>query len=300
MTASSCLRATTMMVAICSAASGLLLSAEPRLVEDIVPVLEQAGDRVKALFSRAQSILCLETVTILPLDSGMARVGFGRTVESELHLWWDAVAKGPSAIAAQVRRRVRSVNKRPPRANDPNNCTVPEQNEAEPQPLALLLPDQRDDYEFTPAGHTRMDGRTVLMVDFRERAPVSVEVRAIEGNDNCIAYDVNGGMRGRLWLDPETMDVLRLDQHLSGLVDVRVPAKLARRVGVESGWTLERWDMSTRFATVHFSDPDETLVLPRSSTTMRVTRGAGTPRIRTETKYTDYQRFLTSARLVPD
>ena len=50
---------------------------------------------------------------------------------------------------------------------------------------------------------------------------------------------------------------------------------------------------------VRFSDPEETLILPVSSTTFQITRGAGTPRLRTTTQYTGYRRFITGARVVP-
>jgi hypothetical protein len=123
-------------------------------------------------------------------------------------------------------------------------------------------------------------------------------VRALEDNEDCISADLNGGMRGRLWIDTETMDVLRLDQHLAGMVDVRMPALIARRPGAAPYWTLERWDTSIRFRGVTFTDPEESLVLPLSSTTVQVMRGGGTPRVRTEIKYANYKRFLTGGRVV--
>ena len=47
-----------------------------------------------------------------------------------------------------------------------------------------------------------------------------------------------------------------------------------------------------------FTNPDETLVLPASMSSIQVTRGAGTPRLRTTTEYVKYQRFLTGGRVV--
>ena len=43
-----------------------------------------------------------------------------------------------------------------------------------------------------------------------------------------------------------------------------------------------------------------TIVLPVSSTILRVTRGAGSPRLRTTTTYKGYKRFLTGGRVVGD
>ena len=64
-------------------------------------------------------------------------------------------------------------------------------------------------------------------------------------------------------------------------------------------WTMERWDSSIRFKRVRFQDPEETLVLPVESSTLQITRGAGTPRLRTSTQYHAYRRFITGGRVVP-
>jgi len=50
---------------------------------------------------------------------------------------------------------------------------------------------------------------------------------------------------------------------------------------------------------VTFQDPEETLVLPVESTTLQITRGAGTPRLRTSTRYQSYRRFITAGRVIP-
>jgi hypothetical protein len=274
-------------------------SSLPTSSADLVATLARAGERVAAFFSRAQSLVCTELVSIQSLSHGLTPEGFSRVVESELRLWWET-SDGPPATTAQTRRQVVRVNKRPPRQDDPKNCTKEEQQETESQPLSMLLPEQRLDYEFKLAGTGRVEERAAIMIDFRHLAPVSVDIRAIDDNQDCIGYALNGGMRGRLWFDRETLDVLRLDQRLTGMVDMRLPKLLARRPGAESHWTLERWDTSIRFGAVTFRDPDESLVLPLSSTTLRVTRGAGSPRVRTETKYANYKRFLTGGRVVGD
>jgi hypothetical protein len=163
----------------------------------------------------------------------------------------------------------------------------------------MLLASERADYAFSWAGRGRVDKRDALMIDFRQVEAVKVDVRLLEGTDDCVSYDLTGGMRGRLWIDAETADVLRLDQRLAGQVEVRLPKALARKPGVSPIWTLERWDTSMRFKRVSFDAPEELLVLPVSTTTLRVTHGSGSPRQRTTTTYSRYQRFLTGGRLVP-
>lgn len=266
--------------------------------DNLEAILTRAGSRVAEFFTRAQSLVCLEEVNIQPLSYGLTGEGMGRTVVSELRLDWEPGDDGGGATEAKTKRQVMKVNGHPPRKNDRNSCTSPEQNETETQPLSMLLPEQRDDYEFTWAGRGTVDKRDALQVDFREREQISVDVHEIEGQEDCISYNVSGGMRGRLWIDAETFDVLRLDQRLKGLVEVTLPRNVARRPGATPIWTLERWDTTMRFRRVAFSEPTETLVLPVSTTVLRVTRGSGLPRSRTTTKFSNYRRFLTGGRIV--
>ncbi len=128
----------------------------------------------------------------------------------------------------------------------------------------------------------------------------TVSVWLVEGNENCLSFSLDGGMRGRVWIDPVTYDVLRLDQRLAGLVEIPLPRPWQRRSSGDGRWTMERWDSSIRFKPVSFTDPDETLILPVSISSLRVTRGSGTPRLRTTTSYTSYQRFLTGGRIVKE
>ena len=120
----------------------------------------------------------------------------------------------------------------------------------------------------------------------------------VEDKEDCISFDIEGGMRGRIWIDADTHDVLRLDQSLGGLVEIPLPRK-ATRYGATMFWTMERWDSTIRFRRVTFQDPEETLVLPVESSTLQVTRGAGTPRLRTSTQYLSYRRFITGGRVIP-
>lgn len=283
--------------AICIAAAAHLHAAEPPQL-DLPSVLHRAGERVERFFVRAQSIVCTEIVRLQSLTSGWSMEGMGRTVESELRLSWEAPTAGAPSIEAQTLRRLLKVNGREPRKNDWNNCTSPEQQSSEPQPLSLLLPGKRADYAFTLAGQTRLDGRDAVMIDYRLLTEVSVESQTVNGRDDCISFKLEGGLRGRLWVDLETYDVLRLDQRLSEMVEIPLPREVARRASSPRHWTMERWDTSIRFKSVTFENPDETLVLPASLSSLRVTRGSGTPRLRTITDYKNYQRFLTAGRVV--
>ena len=276
-----------------------VLSAQAPARLDLASLLHSAGEKVERYFARAQSLVCLETVRLQPLNSGLGADGFARVVESELRLAWDPFDHGEDAPEARTLRQVLRVNGHLPRKNDYQACTTPEQQDSETQPLSMLLAEQREDYAFSLGKPGKVDGRLAIVVDYRLRRPTRVAVSEVEGQEDCISYDVDGGFRGRVYLNPDTHEVIRLDQSLIGLVDIPMPRNVARRIGVNDRWTLERWDTITRFKPVRFQDPDETLMLPVSSTSLRVTRGAGMPRLRTITEYSGYKRFLTGGRILP-
>jgi hypothetical protein len=168
----------------------------------------------------------------------------------------------------------------------------------ETAPLSMLLPDLRDQYRFKLAGTRRVQGRETLLVDFVEKAPPKVESSLVEGNEDCISDTIDGGARGRIWIDADSYDVLRLDRHVSGMLDTPLPRKMAQRYRDPTALTLERSDTTIQFESVVFHDPDEVLILPVSMIDMRETRGSGAPRLRTTTEYTSYRRFLTGSRIV--
>jgi hypothetical protein len=274
--------------------------ARAEVADDLETILHRVGARVERYFARAQSLVCLETVLWQPLSSGLSPDGMSRTVESELRLSWDPLAEAAASLEAKFLRQVLKINGRAPRQRDPNNCTGPEQNSTETQPLSMLLPQQREEYRFRLAGVGDVERRPAMMVDFVMVKKPSVSVWLVEGNENCVSFSLDGGMSGRVWIDTNTYDVLRLDQRLSGLVEIQLPHLIARRSNGDGSWTMERWDSSIRFKPVTFTEPDETLILPVSISSLRVTRGSGTPRLRTTTSYSSYKRFLTGGRVVKE
>ncbi len=264
---------------------------------DVPALLQRAGERVTVFFTRAQSLVCLEKVALQPLSMTFSADGPARMVESELRLLWQPTPEDPTPTEAKTLRQVLRVNGGKPRKNDYKNCTTPEQNDTEEQPLSLLLPQQRIKYTFTFDRRDTIDGRDAIVLSFKEIKTPAVDVSMVADKEDCISFDIEGGTRGKIWIDAETYDVLRLDSGLSGLVDIPLPKKAARRPGVEPYWTAERIDTSIRFKRVSFQDPEETLVLPVTSSTLQIIRGTG--RLRTSTQYLAYRRFMTGGRVIP-
>ncbi len=277
----------------------VVLSAQPRERLDLETLLQSISAKVEDYFARAQSLVCLETVRLQPLNHGLGAEGFARTVESELRLSWDPFDHGEEPPEARTLRSVLRVNGHLPREKDYQACTTPEQQDSETQPLSMLLDEQRRDYTFKLGKPGKESGRAAIVLEYQLRRPTTVDVSEVEGQPDCISYDVDGGFRGRVWIDPDTHEVLRLDQSLIGMVEIPMPRTVRRRAGLASHWVMERWDTTTRFKPVRFQDPEETLMLPVSTTSLRITRGSGSPRLRTMTEYSGYKRFLTGARVVP-
>ena len=117
------------------------------------------------------------------------------------------------------------------------------------------------------------------------------------GIEGC--YEARGTIptRGRVWVDAESFEVLRIEERLTGPVDYHIADKLRRRRNLGDQLIIERLDVAIRYKRVVFRDPDEAMLLPESIDDLRMYRG-GIQSIRVSQKYSDYRRFVTGARLV--
>jgi hypothetical protein len=163
-----------------------------------------------------------------------------------------------------------------------------------PEPLAMLLPERLAESAFSYAGRGRTDGRPVVMLDYHGAVALPPE---ITWTDECVTVSLPGRSRGRIWVDAETDDVLRVDDHLVGQFHFDVPREHVRR-GASSSMVIERADSSIRYRPIQFRDPEETLLLPVSVETLTVIRGGGMQRVRITQRLSDHRRFLTGGRLL--
>jgi hypothetical protein len=257
---------------------------------DLASTLARVGDRVRQYYGRAQSIMCIELVRVQPLRSDLTPDGFGRVLEYELRIDWDASEDADGPPEAKVIRELRKVNGRPPRPKDKEGCLDPKSGALEP--LAILLPRHREEYTFSWKGVGLLKDRRTMMVDYRSRKP-----GAIEGTwkEDCVSIDAPGRSKGRIWVDEVTHDVLRLDEQLTGQYEYRVPREHEKFSGPQT-WTIERADSSIRYRSVAFHDPEEIVVLPESIEILTVFRGAQSYRI--SQSFSDYKRFITAGRVV--
>ena len=267
--------------------------AQPNVEELLVRV----GERVAEFYKRAKNVICIETSTVQPVDFNNSPDGFVRTVESELHFEADS---GQTPGEAAIVRKVRKVNGRVPRERDKKDragCTDP--NPLSSEPLAFLLPAHRSEYQFRTAGMAKDRNRTALMIDFAsvDRRSNAELIEDPSGHDDCFDWSGHIASRGRIWVDAGNHDVLRVERGLGGPVDVKVPALIQRRHLLASWVVIVRDDVTIRYKTVAFSDPDEVLLLPESIDSFTVVRG-GLESTRRNQTFSDYKRFVTGGRVL--
>ena len=267
--------------------------AQRRTAPDVAPLLMRIGERVQAYYARAISVVCRETVTLRQLAPDLTADGSrARRLVYELRIGWEPPTSGSGPPEASVLRQILTIDGRKPRPKDEPGCMDPKS--VSPEPLAMLLPEQQGDYTFRWAGAARINGRTTTMIDYRARAigPAQVTWR-----DDCVSIELPGRSRGRIWADPASGDVFRLDEGVTGAFEFPVPSEY-RRPGGSSTMMIERADTSIRYRPVTFRDPDETLLLPASVETLTIIRHAGAPRMRKSQVFSDYRRFVTEARIL--
>lgn len=260
--------------------------------DDVSATLDRIGDRVADYYANAQSIVLLETVRIQPETRDMAPDGFARVLVYDLRVEWTPPSGDGHQPEANIVRQLVSVNGRPPRPGDEEKCMDPEP--VSPEPMSMLLPGRRQEYAFTLAGRAKTDGRLSMMLDYRSRV---VGPASVKWKDTCVSVDLPGRSRGRVWVDAETNDVLRLDEQLVGTFQFDVPPKQAI-VGRAPWMVLEQSSSSIHYQAITFHDPDETLMLPRSVDTTTAWSNAGYARVRTTQTFAKYRRFVGDSHLV--
>ena len=273
-------------------------SGAPQAEGDLPALLEAVANRVTAYYHRAESVVCTEVSTVQPIDRQWSSQGFARTVESELRLELED-ADGDALPDGRIVRDIRRVNGRLPRESDQKSrsgCTDP--NPLSPEPLAFLLPPQREAYRFTSVRNGRERHRPALLIDFTsvDRTSRPELIEDDRGRDDCFDWKGPLAVRGRVWVDAQTHDVLRIERGLAGPVDVRVPSLLQRRYRFDPYLVIDRDDVSMRFKPVAFMDPDEVLLLPETIESITVLRSGLQSTRRTE-RFSEYRRFLTAARI---
>ena len=264
---------------------------------DVETVLARVGERITDYYRRAQNVICTEKTTVQPVGRDYSPQGFARVTEYELRVETDTDG---DSLEAKVVRELRRVNGKPPREKDKKDragCT--DANPLSTEPLSFLLPSHRSEYTFVSGGLGKGKDLNSLILDFTSTKPdgkgeLSEDPR---GHADCFTWSLPVVVKGRVWIDASSYHVLRVEQRMSGMADLRVSRKIQREHNLDSNVTVERHDTTIRYKTIPFHDPDEAMILPESIDTLIMVRG-GLESMRSRQTFTDYRRFLTAGRVV--
>ena len=257
-----------------------------------VDPVTRLGLYVEVYYARAQSIVTEETVVVQPLAIDLTAVGFPRRATYELRVEWDPAAASADERATVVRQLLKATG---PALFDVGEEKCGDPPSITPEPLAFLLPDNQRDWNFVMGRPARLDNRTAMIIDYTRRGS---HPPTVISDKDCLFTDLSGQTAGRLWADPSTAEIFRMDERLIGMVDVRIPKPLQKR-GKPTEITYEQMNSSVRYRRVPFTDPDEDLLLPASIETVQVHRSnTGVSRLRITQTFAKYRRFVTGSRLV--
>lgn len=262
-------------------------------------LLARVAATLERYYAKAQSVICTETVLQQTIDSNLSPdLSFPRRLVYALRVAWDATDDGVEP-APRLERELLLANGRAPRPKDTPKCTDPEREREAADRRQLLLTHNQADYIFSRAGKARVSGRDAVLIDYKPRVRGKASAEPVDTgqkNEDCFSIQMPGYDAGRVWIDVETAEVLRLDERTTGRVDLR--ARSPRRGQLPVDFTVERNDVSTIYRPVAFANPDETLMMPASSETLFVVRGLGGGGRRESRRFTEYRRFSTEGHLV--
>jgi hypothetical protein len=251
-------------------------------------ILQRAGDRVQQYTASILNVVCTESTRRQELEPDL------KTEKNKpIELAYDFFIVLGSSFGIREQRELKLINGKPPAKNE--RAPVPDTT-AYTTAVVILLPEIRKNYTFTDAGIGDLDGRRVLIVDYVPaiRRPPSVSWEGAR-------FRVNLQSKGRIWIDPESYDVLRLDSHLTEPYEFRSP-KVAKKgpfvlFGPTHTFKMETSDVSIRFGSASFKDPEQTLMLPVSAESFQVFEGTRVPRIRITHSFTNYRRFTSEVKI---
>ena len=253
--------------------------------------LDRVTRYVEEYYGRARSLMAEETVTLQHLQPDLSPDGRRRRLVYELRVEWSPGSDTEEARATVIRQLLR-VGNRAARPDEKTECLDP--RAISPEPLAFLLPAQRERFTFSMAGRARVGLRDALTIDY---LPTSERPAVVTGDKTCLTMDLPGRSRGRVWIDAGSHTILRLDEFMVGPTDVRVPRAL-QSPGGAMHVTVDRADTTTHYQPVTFDDPPETLMLPSRIDSVSVIKAVGVQRLRMTQEFRNYRRFLTESRIV--
>jgi hypothetical protein len=289
-----------------AACGALTVGTSAQTALDIDTLLARVAGRIEQYYKLAQNVMCIEKTTVMRLGHNFETVGFHRVTEAELRVESDSAnrdanrdgSKDGSAAPTFVRQLLK-INGRAPRDKDMKDrsaCLDP--NPLTPEPLAFLLPTRREGYTFTSAGFGKGKDSAALVIEYtRAGSRRSELIDDPRGREDCFETSAPLAVKGRVLVDGTNYDVLRIEEHLAGLGELRTSRMQQRTHNFSPSIVVDRVDVTTRYKVVSFKDPEETFLLPESIETLEMFR-AELQSHRTRQEFSNYRRFVTGGRVV--
>jgi hypothetical protein len=285
-----------LLAAVCGT---LAIEALAQAPPDIDALLARVAERIEVYYKRAQNIMCTEKTIVLPLGRNWDSAGMHRITEAELRVEAEGLSDGSGPPGPTFFRQLLKINGREPRDKDKkarSACLDP--NPLTPEPVSFLLPSKREGYTFTAKGSGKGKDARTLLIEYVRRASKQPElIDDPLGREDCFELSAPLSVKGRVVIDKDTYDVLRVEEHLAGLEELKTSRTHQRKYNFSPSITVDRIDVTTRYKVVSFKDPDETFLLPESIETLEMYR-AELQSHRTRQEFTNYRRFVTGGRLV--
>jgi len=264
-----------------------LRGAAPPAGDSPAELLVKVDERVRSYYDRLTSITCTESVIQQELKGNFQPNGKSRAFVYDLVVIREPVKAGDTELQVKAERRIKSIDGRVVDAVDQPRCTDPVP--AYSDPLDFLLSRNQARFRFETV--SKESTAESMVMAFSETA-----ARPTTANWKNHCFEADGGrVKGRMWIEPSTGDVMKLETRLAEPFRIPVPSSNVQdRLHAP---VVERSDTTVRFKRVPFENPDETLLLPESIVTITVMRAVSTPRMQTTQTFANFRRFMTDVKV---
>ncbi len=169
-------------------------------------ILVRVGEYVEGYYGRARSVVSRETVRLQALDGHLRPVGDWRQLIYEVQLEWDPAKPGEPTT---TRRLLSSGGRLATLTGQDSECF--DLKDSSVEPLAMLLPEAQKSLKFSAASEPR--GRPPVAVLVFTETPSGPP--SVSWDGRCGTINLNGNTSGRVWVDPVTGAVHRIDRSSS-------------------------------------------------------------------------------------
>jgi hypothetical protein len=286
--------------------SAMVLGQSRAKEPDINTVLQRVGERVKTHYLDLQRLAWIDTVRQQSLKEDRTPQGNARSLVYEMTIRLDQAIPRPNIppplppFFTKELGELISIDGASIQKGD-----RPELTDSKPGDIGLLwillwAPKREDhNYRFTYAGQADLEGRKTLLVDIAyppKGFPVGPMETMMVGDTNRVPHVVWQGdsftawvqQTGRIWIDPDTYDVLRLEARTKPF-EFESPKE---RVKLKF-----EFELTARFKSMTFDNPKQTFRVPESIETVRTIKGRQPPVLRTLHTFSDYKRFSADVKV---